>query len=105
MQDVAAADGVARDHRDHRLGRAADLDLQIQDVEPRHAVGADVAAAPARAVVAAAAERVGAGAGQHDDADGRVVARVGEAPGHLHDGARAERVALLGAVDDDLVGW
>ena len=33
VQDVAAADRVAGDHRDDRLGQAADLDLQVGDVE------------------------------------------------------------------------
>ena len=33
MQDVAAADRVAGHHRDHRLGQAADLHLEVGDVE------------------------------------------------------------------------
>ena len=33
VQDVPAADGVAGDHRDDGLGQAADLDVQVGDVE------------------------------------------------------------------------
>ena len=33
VQHVAAADRVAGDHRDDRLGQAADLDVQVGDVE------------------------------------------------------------------------
>ena len=34
VKDVSAADGVAGDHGYDRLGQPADLDLQVQDVEP-----------------------------------------------------------------------
>jgi hypothetical protein len=35
VQDMAAADGEAGDHRHHRLGQAANLHLQVEDVEVR----------------------------------------------------------------------
>ena len=56
---MAAADGVAGDHGDDRLGQGADLALQVEDVEARHAVVADVAAVAAHLLVAAGAERLG----------------------------------------------
>jgi len=45
VQDVAAADRVAGDHRDDGLGRAPDLDLQVQDVEPADALARDLVVA------------------------------------------------------------
>ena len=64
VQDVAAADRVAGDHRDHRLRQAADLHVQVADVEPADAllgdlVVADVAVVAADPLVAAGAERLG----------------------------------------------
>ena len=38
LQHLAAADRVAGDHRDHGLGQATDLDLQVEDVQPADAV-------------------------------------------------------------------
>src|SRR4051812_13463833 len=64
VEDVAAADREAGDLRDDRLGQVADPHVEIEDVEPRHAVVADVAARAAHALVAARAERGVAGAGQ-----------------------------------------
>ena len=58
MQHVAAADRVARDHRDHRLRQPADLHLEVEHVEAADAVVADVAVVAADALVAAGAERV-----------------------------------------------
>src|SRR5262249_20869411 len=43
VQDVTAADGVAGDHRDDRLGRAPDLDLEVEDVEAADAAFVAVA--------------------------------------------------------------
>ena len=76
--------------------------MEIEHVEARDAVGADVAALAAHALIAARAERVGAFAGQDHDADRRVVARRIERADHLGDGLRPERVAHLGAIDRDL---
>ena len=102
VEDVAAADRVAGDHGDDRLGQAADFFLDVEDVEAGHAVLAEVAARAADALVAAGAERLVALAGEDHDADLGVV--VGEVEGgeQLVDGERAERVADLGAVDRDL---
>ena len=80
VQDVAAADRVARDHRDDGLGQAADLDVQVGDVEAPDGAGLAglglIAGVAAHALVAARAERQRALAGQHDDADRRVLARA-----------------------------
>ena len=83
VQHVAAADRVARDLRDHRFRQVADAHVQVEHVEARHAVGADVAALAAHALIAAGAERVRPFAGEDHDADRRVVARVIERADHL----------------------
>ncbi len=103
VQDVAAADRVPRDHRNDWLGRAADLHVQVGDVEAPDRVGfALVAAVAAHPLVAARAERVGTLAGEHDHADGGVLAGAREGVAQLDDGLRAEGVADLWTVDRDL---
>jgi hypothetical protein len=100
VQDVPAADRVARDHRDDRLGQPADLDLQVGDVEApdaRARLGL-VAAVAAHALVAARAERQRPLAGQDDHADRGVLAGALEGLRELDDGLRPERVADLGPV-------
>jgi hypothetical protein len=102
-QDLAAADGIASDHRDHRLGQAADLHVQVGHVEaPDRRPFGHVAGVAAHALVAARAERVRSRAGQHDHADRRVLARALERVGDLDDRLRAERVADLRPVDRQL---
>src|SRR5689334_12918171 len=102
VQHVAAADRVAGDHRDHRLGQAPDLDLDVEDVQAADALGVDVAVVASDALVAPRAERLGARASEDDHADGRVVARRLEGPAHLDHGQRPEGVADLGPVYRDL---
>ena len=63
---------------------------------------ADVAVVAADALVAAGAEGLIARAGEDDDADLGILARVVERRAHLEQRLRPERVADLGAVDGDL---
>ena len=79
MQDLAAADRVAGHGGEHRLRQAADLHVQVADVEAADAllgdlVVADVAVVAADPLVAAGAEGLVAGAGEDDRADVGVVA-------------------------------
>src|SRR2546425_11670623 len=60
-----------------------------------------IAALAALLLVAAGAERLVAGAGQHDHADRRIPACVDEGVGQLGDGLRAEGVTHLRPVDRD----
>ena len=69
MQHVAAADGIAGDHGNDRLGQAADLFLHIEDIEARNAIGPDIAAVAAHFLVAAGAEGLVPLTGQDDHAD------------------------------------
>ena len=103
VEDVAAADRVAGDHRHHRLRQAPHLHLQVGDVEAaeRGALG-DVAGVAADPLVAARAERLLALAGEDDHADLGVLAGRLERGGDLDQRLRAEGVAHLGPVDRDL---
>ena len=102
VQHVAAADRVASDHGDDRLGDGSDLALQVQYVEARHPVVADVAAVAADALVAAGTERHLAGACQDDHAHGSVLVRLTEGVLQLEQRLGSEGVADLGAIDCDL---
>ena len=97
VQHVAAADRVAVDRGDHRLGDLADQPVQVLDLEQARLRRAVVAGLGALLLVAAGAEGAVAGAGEADDAD--LGARPGplEAVDQLVDGARAERVHALRA--------
>ena len=101
MEHVSAADRIARDHRHHGFRQPADLDLEVEDVQATDACRIDVAVVASDALVATRAECLSAGAGQDDDADGRIVARGLESAGHLEDGGGPEGVAHLGPVDGD----
>ena len=101
VQHVAAPDRIARHHGDDGLRQGPDLPLQVEDVQPRHPVLVDVSAVAAHPLVAAGAEGVRSGAGEHDDPDGRIVARCGERVGQLDQRAGAERVPHLRALDGD----
>ena len=107
MQHVTAADGVAGDHRDDRLGQAADLHVQIGDEEPADAplpdlIVTDVAGVAPGLLVAARAEGQRSFAGQNDHADLGILSGDGERMGQFLDCLRPERVADLRAVDRDL---
>jgi hypothetical protein len=58
------------------LGRVRICALQVEHVQARHAVGADVAGVAAHALIAAGAERQVALAGEDDHADLGVLAGV-----------------------------
>src|SRR5205807_8365454 len=67
VQHVAAADRIAGDHRDHGLWQAADLDLQVEHIEPAGALRVDVAVVSTHALVAARAERFRPGTGRSEE--------------------------------------
>src|SRR5207245_10523132 len=71
VQDVAAADRVSRDHRDHRLGQTPDLDLEVQHVQPAGALRIDVPVVATDALIAPRAKRFGSGTGEGGHADRR----------------------------------
>ncbi len=64
VQDMPAANCVTGDHRNHGLGECPDLALQIEHIQTRHAVGADIASVAAHSLVATRTKRFVAGAGQ-----------------------------------------
>ena len=104
---MAPADGEAGDHRHDGLRQAADLDLQVEDVQPadaarRDRVVAEVPVVTADLLVPAGAERLGTLPRQDDDADVGIVADGRQGPGELDDRLGAEGVAHLGPADRQL---
>jgi hypothetical protein len=105
VQHVAAADREPVDHRDDGLRDVANRGVQRLDVHRTLATRTGgawrIAALTALFLVAARAERLIAGAGQHDHPDRSVPSRVQERVGQLRHGRGAEGVAHLGSVDGD----
>src|SRR5262249_15773254 len=102
VQHVAAADRVASDHCNHRFRQGTNLLLQIEDVQPRHAIRADIPLASPDALVSAGAECLFTLPGEDNDADLRILPRVFESLAHLKQSFGAKRVADLGPIDGDL---
>src|SRR5690606_1331103 len=57
VEDVATADGVARNEGDDRLGHRADVSLELEHVETRNPALADVARLAPDPLIASGAER------------------------------------------------
>jgi hypothetical protein len=112
VQDVAAADGVSRHHRNDGLGAAPDLDVQIRDVEApdrlssRGATGRvrvfEVPGIPAHLLVPPRTEGLRSLPGQDDDPGLVVFTGVFDSPLHLDYRQRTEGVPDFGAVYGDL---
>src|ERR671910_1616181 len=102
MEDVAAADRIAGDHRHHRLGQPADLDLEVEDVQPADAALVDVAVVAPDLLVPAARERLGSLTRQDHHTHRRIVSRDVERPRQLANRERAERVPNLRPGHGDL---
>nr|VUD34962.1 Uncharacterised protein [Raoultella sp. NCTC 9187] len=102
MQHVAAADGVAGDHRDDRFRTGADLTLEIEHVQVMHAGIVLIAAVvAAHLLVTAGAERQVPFAGQDNDANIVVIAGIRQRLNHLFYGQRTECITHLWAVNGD----
>jgi hypothetical protein len=78
-----------------------DLSLEVEDVQPRNSVGADVSALAPHALITPGAEGIVAFPAKNHHADSLVVPRVCERANHLFDGLWTERVTDLGAGDGD----
>ena len=104
MQHLAAPHGVTGHQGDHHLGQAADDPLQIEHVEARQAVVADVTAIAAHALITAGTEgktTVGgrANAGEQHHTDLAVIADAAEGIAEFGHRLGAEGIALGRAVD------
>src|SRR5436305_13270 len=103
VQDVAAADRVAGDHRHHGLRQSPHLHLQVGDVKAtERSALLDVAGVAADLLIAAGAKRLGSLAGEDDHADAGVLAGQLERRGALDQRLRPDGVEDLGPVDRDL---
>ena len=102
MQRMSAADGASGDHCHHRLRTAANLHLQVEHVELRHArciVTAAIVATHGRVAARAESFLPGAVADDHPDV-GVELRRAGgvEQPAN---GFQPKGIAPLGAIDDN----
>src|SRR3954447_22762677 len=107
VEDVAAPDRIALDHRDDGLWQTTDLHVQVADVEApdallRHVVLAYIAVVSANPLVATGAEGPIAGPGEDDRRDLGVVPGAGEGIAELRQSRRPEGVVNLRPVDRDL---
>ena len=100
-QHIAAADGVAVDAGDNRFGNIADDALHFLYRQPDRTAPAVAAVFCVRGLVAAGAERLVAGSGEHDDADVTVPARLAEGLDQFFAGSAVERVVDFRPVDGD----
>ncbi len=98
-ENIAAADGKAVDAGDHGLGNVADDRLEFVNRQADDA--AAIILAVLGALVAAGAEGLVAGAGQHHARHPAVIGGQLEGRDHFLDRLRAEGVVQLGPVDDD----
>src|SRR6185437_13580336 len=101
VQHVATADRVAGYEGDDRLGHRPDELMEVDNVEPRNVVLADITTVAAHALVAAGAERAAALPGEQDHADFGVLPRSRECVQELEQRLRPEGVVDLRAVDAD----
>ncbi len=95
MKNLSSADGVAGHHRDHRFRKTANLDLQIEHVEPAYAVLADVSVVTPNSLVATRAEGEMTLAGEDHDSDLWVVARPLEGVREFKEGLWAKGISNL----------
>ena len=103
VQDMSAADGVARDHCDNGLRAAAHLHLEVQNLQPWRRLGAIIVAAIATdGLVSASAEGVRPVARQDNNAHLHVVPRDRERARQLVHRDWTERVVHPRSADRDL---
>ena len=101
MQNMPAADREACDHGNHRFWKMANLFLQIEDIQARHTVFADITGFPTNALIAAGAKSFPPLPRQDHDTDGGILPANFEGRFEFGDGLRAKGVSDLGAVDRD----
>src|SRR5829696_6466512 len=99
MEHVTPADRIPGDGGDHRFGNVANEVLQIEHIQARYSVLADVAGFAADLLVASGAECLCTGPGQNDHADVEIFAGVREGVDHLGDGQRSKCIAHLRSID------
>ncbi len=96
---MTGANRVAVDARDHGLWAFGDLAVEVEFQVLQAALAAAVALFPVD--ITADAKGALARTGQHDHADLRIIAGLGQQPLHLFDRIAGERVERLGSVDGD----
>src|SRR3990167_6020450 len=95
---VTGTNGIAVDARDHRLGTFGDLAVEVES-QVLQAALAPFALFPVD--ITADTKGALASTGQHDHADLRIVAGLGQQSLHVLDGVTSESVERLGPIDGD----
>ncbi len=102
MQDVAAANGVARHHRHHRFRAGTDLPLEVEHVKMVHARVILIAAVvAAHLLVTPGAEGLLTFAGEDNYPNRIIVAGIRQRLEHLFYRQGTKRIAHLRTVDGD----
>ena len=99
---MTTADAPSGNHCDDRFRAGSDLTLEIQNIQTRNAVSADIASVAADLLVSAGAKGVLTLTGKNDDTDVFVVTSVCQSRFHFSDGQRTECIAHLRTVNRNL---
>ena len=107
VKNVAAANCISGHHCDYRLGSTADLNLQVEHVQPAdaplgHLIVADIAVVTTDSLVAARAEGLLALSGKDDHPNIRVVTCPVEAVLEFEQGLRPKGISNIGPIDGQL---
>ncbi len=101
---MSAANRIAGNQSDNDLGYRTNQFLKVEHIEPRHAIIPHVARVTAHTLVSACAKcifavRVRTRAGQQNDADRLIFARVGKRVVHFGYGLRTECIPFFRPID------
>src|SRR5579863_1565518 len=99
---MTAADGIASDHSDDRLGKILDDFLQVERVQARHSIAANVSAITANTLIPAGTEGLIARACENDHANLRVFATGVEGIYQFCQCLWPKGIAHLWPIDGDL---
>lgn len=108
MEDMASANGIARDEGDHYLGHRADETLEVEDIEAGNAMGVNVASlfVAAYILVTACAKRVfaigvRAGACEENNTNGGIITGISKGVNHFRNRLGGKGVAPMRAINCD----
>ena len=96
---MTAADTPSGNHCNDGFRAGSDLTLEIQNVQTRNAVAADIAAVAANLLVSSGAEGIFSLAGKNDDTDVFVVTSVCQSRFHFSNGQGTECIAHLRTIN------
>ena len=99
VKNMTAADTPSGNHCNDGFRAGSDLTLEIQNVQTRNAVAADIAAVAANLLVSSGAEGIFSLTGKNDDTDVFVVTSVCQSRFHFSNGQGTECIAHLRTIN------